>query len=133
MATDRKTTKQQPATFFIEKVDGGYTAYAEALSILTEADTLQEIYTNAREALAEQCEETGENPADFDVRFRLDIPAFFDQYPINISALAPRLGINNTLISQYISGKKTPGPKQRKKIEDGIHELAREMAALSFG
>jgi hypothetical protein len=120
-------------TFLIEKVADGYTAYAEGFSLLAEGDTIQETYANAHEALADQCEVTGENPADFAVSFRFDIPAFFDAYPIvNISALGQRLGMNNSLISQYISGKKTPGPKQRAKIETGIHELAQELSQLAF-
>jgi predicted RNase H-like HicB family nuclease len=120
-------------TFLVEKVEGGYTAYAQSRSILSEGDTLQEVFANAREGLAVQCEDSGENLADFEVAFRFDIPAFFDAYPVvNIKALGERLGMNNTLISQYISGKKVPGPKQRVKIENGIHELARELAQLTF-
>jgi hypothetical protein len=124
---------KKDVTFLVEKVEGGYTAYAQDFSILVEGDTIQETFSNAHEALAVQCEETGESPADFSVSFRFDIPAFFDAYPIvNISALGTRVGMNNSLISQYISGKKTPGPKQRAKIETGIHELARELSQLAF-
>jgi hypothetical protein len=119
--------------YLIEKVADGYTAYAQDFSLLAEGDTIQETYANAHEALADQCEVTGENPADFTVTFRFDIPAFFDAYPIvNISALGQRVGMNNSLISQYISGKKTPGPKQKAKIELGIHALAQELSQLAF-
>ncbi|MGI4873085.1 MAG: hypothetical protein ACRYFX_18150 [Janthinobacterium lividum] len=120
-------------TFLIEKVADGYTAYAEGYSLLAEGDTIQETYANAQEALVDQCEVTGETPADFAVAFRFDIPAFFDAYPVvNISALGKLVGMNNSLISQYISGKKTPGPKQRARIETGLHELARELSQLAF-
>ena len=126
-------TIKQTATFYIEKVEGGYTGYAKDFSILTEGDTIKEVYANAREALAEQCEETGENPADFDVVFHYDIPTFFEVYPVvNVSALGKLVGMNNSLISQYISGKKIPGPKQRLRIESGIHRLGHELARLSF-
>ena len=94
---------------------------------------MQEVHANVHEALAEQCAETGENPADFTVSFRYDIPAFFEVYPIiSISAPGTRVGMNNSPISQYITGKKTPGPKQRAKIESGIHELAQKLSQLSF-
>ena len=120
-------------SFLIEKIANGYTGYAQAFNIPTEGDTVQVVYANAHEALAEQCAKPGETPADFTVSFRYDIPAFFEVYPvISISALGTRVGMNNSLISQYIASKKTPGPKQRAKIGSGIHELAQELSQLSF-
>jgi hypothetical protein len=119
--------------FLVEKVAGGYTAYAQQFSILAMADTLQEAYANATEALATQCEVTGENPADFQVAFRYDFATLFEVYDIvNVKALCKRLGMNNSLVSQYISGKKVPGPKQKAKIERGLHEFAKELLRFSF-
>ena len=126
-------TTKATVDFYVEKVADSYTGYAKDFSILAEGDSISEVYANAREALAEQCEATGRNSADFNVVFRYDIPTFFEVYPVvNISALAQLLGMNNSFISQYISGKKTPGPKQRQRIETDIHNLGKQLVAFSF-
>lgn len=119
--------------FLVEKVAGGYTAYAQDFSILAEADTLKEVYADAQEALAAQCEATGENTADFELVFKYDFATLFEVYNIvNVKALSERLGMNNSLISQYINGQKEPGPKQKAKIEQGLHEFAKELLQFSF-
>ena len=123
----------QTVNFLIEKVPDGYTAYAKDFSILTEADTLKELYAEAQEALEAQLEVTGENVKDFKIEYKYDFSTLFEVYNVvNIKALSERLGMNNSLISQYISGKKEPGPKQKKKIEQGLHELAKELLQFSF-
>ncbi len=54
----------------------------------------------------------------------LDVASFFRSYRIiNATEFGKRVGINNTLISQYVSGLKSPGKKQTAKILQGIREL----------
>lgn len=119
--------------FLIEKVEDGYTAYAKDYSILTEADTLKEVYEEAEEALEVQLEETGESREDFQLEFKYDFPTLFEVYRVvNVAALSERIGINKSLISQYINGKKEPSVKQKQKIENGLHDFARELLKFSF-
>jgi transcriptional regulator with XRE-family HTH domain len=40
--------------------------------------------------------------------------------------------MNESLISQYANGRKKPGPKQLKKIENAIHRFASDLCAISF-
>lgn len=76
-------------SFLIEKVDGGYTAYAQDFSILAEGDTLNETYRHATEAFEEQCEFMSDNPNDYRIEFKYDLPTLFDVYQIvNVKALA---------------------------------------------
>lgn len=119
--------------FLIEKVEDGYTAYAKDYSILTEADTLKEVYEEAEETFRIQLEETGENRNDFRLEFKYDFATLFEVYRIvNVTALGERLGMNSSLISQYITGKKEPSVKQKQKIERGLHDFANELLKFSF-
>ena len=125
--------EKEVVTFKVEKVDGGYTAYAQARSILTEADTLNELNANITDALTLQCEHLGVKPDDFTIQLEYDLAALFDVYKvINVSALAERLEMNNSLISQYTSGKKTPSSKQKQRIVGMLHQIGKELTQLTI-
>jgi len=58
-----------------------------------------------------------------DINIQLDLPQFFDYYKIiNASALGSRIGMDKTLLSQYVNGHKKAGPKQIQKILTGIRQ-----------
>jgi len=46
------------------------------------------------------------------------------------SAISRATGINERQIGHYASGYRTPRPKQREKIIDGIHAISRELATV---
>ena len=46
---------------------------------------------------------------------------------IKLSNLADRIGMNYSLLRQYAKGIKTPSPKQARRINNGIKELAEEL------
>jgi len=46
--------------------------------------------------------------------------------------LAERIGINPTLLSQYVQGRKLPTAKQADKILAGIHEIGNELSELNL-
>lgn len=55
--------------------------------------------------------------ADKDVVILLDLQQFFEYYKeINAKSLSQRVGMNQTLLSQYINGIKKPSAKQVKKF-----------------
>jgi len=49
---------------------------------------------------------------------------------ITRSAIARISGINERQIGHYASGHRTPRPKQREKIINGIHAISRELASV---
>lgn len=49
---------------------------------------------------------------------------------LNVSALARRMGITQSLMAQYISGNKTPSKERLKLIYETLHELGRELIAV---
>jgi len=50
---------------------------------------------------------------------------------INAKFLAKRIGMNETLLSQYVQGTKKPSAKQTGKILNGIHEIGKELINIS--
>ena len=47
--------------------------------------------------------------------------------PINMSEVARRLGIQQSLMAAYMNGSKHPSPDRQKKIYDEIHKIGREL------
>jgi transcriptional regulator with XRE-family HTH domain len=64
---------------------------------------------------------------------RLDIAQFFEYYKvINSSALAERIGISQSLLSQYANRIKTPSEKQVNRILTSIKDLGKELTHLEL-
>ncbi len=57
---------------------------------------------------------------------------FLTHKEIKISEFAKMVGIDATLLRNYINGFKKPSPTREQTILAGIHTLAREYAAASF-
>ena len=56
---------------------------------------------------------------------------FFMYHPeLNVSALARRMGISQSLMAQYISGKKKASKARMELILETIHEVGRELVAV---
>ena len=67
------------------------------------------------------------------IALRFDLPSFFEFYnEINASALGKRIGMQKSLISEYVNGKRKPSDKQLRKIITGIKELGRELTELEI-
>ncbi|MGB4775714.1 MAG: hypothetical protein WBP45_11105 [Daejeonella sp.] len=123
--------------FIVEKTTTGYSAYAEnfnKFSVGTTGINLAVLRQNILEASNLYQEHQG-RPAitDNDIAIQLDLPQFFDFYKeINAKALSNRVGINQTLLSQYINGHKKPSNKQVHRILDGIKQLGQELSRLDL-
>lgn len=57
---------------------------------------------------------------------------FLTHKEIKISEFAKMIGIDATLLRNYINGFKKPSQAREQVILDGIHALAREYAAAAF-
>ncbi|MBR5910719.1 MAG: DUF2442 domain-containing protein [Bacteroidales bacterium] len=55
---------------------------------------------------------------------------FMSHSELNVSALARRMGISQSLMAQYISGKKKPSKARMALIFETIHEVGRELLAV---
>lgn len=123
--------------FTVEKTETGFSAFAqnfETYPVGTTGKDFTELKSNIVDALNLHNEHHGLNPVtDNDVLIQVDIPQFFDFYDvINARALSNRVGINPTLLSQYVNGHRKPSPKQVTRILDGIREIGKELSSLNI-
>lgn len=119
--------------FIIEKTITGYSAYCYDKPIYTTGQTIHELQLNALEALNYYLEEFGKTATLESIELELDFKQFFNYYKvINAKHLAARIGMNETLLSQYVNGIKKPSKKQVNRIVDGLHEIGRELMELTL-
>lgn len=117
----------------VEKTKTGFSAYAEKYPIYTVGCSLDELKANILEALNLFFEERGKVITEQDLKITLDMPQFFDFYKvINAKALSERIGMNQSLLAQYINGTKKPYPRQTQRILSGVQQVGRELAEIRF-
>ena len=67
----------------------------------------------------------------FDIAY--DLSSFFESHTyLNISDVAKRSGINQTLMRQYASGLKFPSEDRVKQIEGSIREIGKELTRIKL-
>lgn len=117
----------------VEKTDTGYSAYTEDMSVFTTGKDIPELYSNLIEALNLAYEELGYEVTAENLKLNLNLQQFFQYYKVlNANFLAQRIGMNPTLLSQYVRGKKHPSSKQTDKIIRGIQSIGKELADISL-
>ena len=117
----------------VEKTKTGFSAYAEKYPVYTAGSSLNELKANIVEALNLFFEERGKVITEQDLKITLDLPQFFKFYKvINAKALSERIGMNQSLLAQYISGSKKPSPRQTQRILTGVQQVGRELAEVRF-
>jgi predicted RNase H-like HicB family nuclease len=114
----------------IEKTDTGFSAYAEDYPVYTTGESMNELINNTHEAFSLYFENKKFNPAR--LAFEIDFKQFFQYYKvINSKALAEKIGMNPTLLSQYVRGHKKPSETQSRRILYGINRIGQELAEMS--
>ena len=117
----------------VEKTRTGYSAYATKGMTFTVGKDLAELKKNILEVVNLSLEESGKSITMDDIKVTLDLPQFFSFYKvINAKALSERIGMNQSLLAQYIKGNKKPSAAQKKRIFKGIKQVGRELADLRF-
>lgn len=58
--------------------------------------------------------------------------AFLSNPELNVSAVARRMGIQQSLLASYIRGTKEPSAERKKLILDTIHEIGQNLMKVSF-
>ena len=117
----------------VEKTDTGFSAYAEEYPIFTTGRNIPELFANAIEATNLFFEEEGNEIEAGDLKFEIDFKQFFQYYKvINAKYLSEKIGMNPTLLSQYVQGHKKPSDAQTKKILTGIQEIGKELSEINL-
>ena len=126
-------TMRKKIVLILEKTDTGFSAYALDYPIFTTAKTISELLDNAFEAANLYFEEEEILITHENIRFEIDFKQFFQYYRVlNSKFLAERIGMNPTLLSQYVQGRKKPSDNQRDKILLGIHQIGQELSEINL-
>lgn len=122
--------------FIAERTQTGYSAFAEDenIPVFTTGKDFEELKTNMLDALNLYLEHSEKNAVTAqNIITKIDLPSFFEFYSvINAKALSKRINMNETLLSQYVNGKKEPSEKQINRIFTGIKELGKELMQLEI-
>lgn len=119
----------------IIKEDTGYSAYSQLGEnlIATQGETFEELKKMIVEAVNLAFEDIHLVYNEDDLQFEFELESFFDFYKvINAKALSERIGMNQSLLSQYIKGIKKPSPSQTKRILNGVQQIGRELSEVRF-
>lgn len=128
MKTTRKRIKM-----IVERTETGFSAFSDNYPIFTTGRTIPELINNAFESATlyfenDEIELTHEN-----IKFEIDFKQFFQYYKVlNSKFLADKIGMNPTLLSQYIQGHKKPSNKQTEKILSGIQQIGQELSEINL-
>ena len=119
--------------FIVEKTDTGFSAYAHSYPVYTTGAYFTELLHNAVEATNLYLSEQNSQISEKNISFEIDIKQFFQYYRvINSKFLAKRIGMHETLLSQYVQGRKKPSPSQTNKILSGIQEIGEELINIGL-
>ena len=127
----KTTNKKIP--IIVEKTDTGFSAYCNDYPIFTTGRTIPELIDNAFEAVNLYFEDDNIEIKHDNIKFEIDFKQFFQYYKVlNSKFLAHKIGMNPTLLSQYVQGHKKPSAKQTEKIIYGIHQIGQELSEINL-
>lgn len=122
----------------IEKSSDSFGAYSENVSgIYGAGDTAEECKQSVLDAI-ETLKELDSCPIelkeDYKIVYKFDAISLLNYYKgvFTNSALEKITGINQKQIQHYTSGHRKPRPEQRKKIENALHNLGKELLAVEL-
>ena len=127
--------KKPVITMNIIKEEIGYSASASIQNrfIGTEGDDFDKLKDNILEAVNLTFQDLGFVYTIDEIVSKPDLQSFFEFYKvINVKALSERIGMNQSLLAQYISGIKKPSANQTKRILQGVQQVGKELTAIQF-
>ena len=127
----------------LEKTISGYSAHIPELDgCIATGSSLDEVRRNIFDAVDFHLKglqlEKLPIPEKFrktiELSYKLDIASLFDWFSgiLTKSGVSRITGLNQSLISQYVSGIKKPSIKQSKKIESALHHLGKELLEIEL-
>lgn len=127
-----KTTKKK-IKMVVEKTETGFSAFSEEYPVYTTGRTITELIDNAYEASNLYFEDQNIQVSHENLKFEIDFKQFFQYYKVlNSKFLADKIGMNPTLLSQYVQGHKKPSESQTEKILSGIQQIGKELSEINL-
>ncbi len=125
--------KKDKIIMTVEKTKTGFSAFCENYPIFTTGVSVPELMNNAYDAVNFYFEEQQKTIQPKQVAFEIDFEQFFKYYKVlNAKFLAEKIGMNASLLSQYVQGHKKPSKKQTERILIGIHQIAQELSDINL-
>lgn len=125
--------KKKNINMTVEKTDTGFSAFSKTYPIYTTGQTIPELLGNALEAVELYFEDGDIKLSHSDIKLEIDLQQFFKYYKVlNAKFLAEKIGMNPTLLSQYVQGHKKPSQKQTDKILTGIQQIGQELSTINL-
>ena len=90
-------------------------------------EAMDDIYVTIKEFKDMAAEEGSEFP-DVKLRFIFDVGAFFDYYPLDVTATAKYIGVTPSVLRRYVAAIREPKAEPLAKIKQGIHKLTEDLA-----
>ncbi|MDR0832626.1 MAG: pilus assembly protein HicB [Candidatus Symbiothrix sp.] len=122
--------------------DGTYGVFTPDINhtIIGDGNTVEEAIADFENSVremklsyTENGQEIHDELKDLEFVYEYDIASMFDYYNwINVTQFSKKAGINPSLMRQYRIGKTYISDNQKSKIENTLHELGQELAAIKL-
>ena len=127
--------RKPKVTLKVIKEDTGYSAITNIGKnfIATQGETIEELKEMALEAVNLAFEDKNIVYHIDEIILKPDLASFFEFYKvINAKALSERIGMNQSLLAQYINGSKKPSANQTQRILKGVQQVGKELSSIQF-
>lgn len=115
----------------VEASKTGFSIYSENFPVHGYGKSVAEAKQDLKEAFDELIlfykEENRPFESDVVFEYNYDLKSIFNYFGIEGKKLAEKIGMNDSLLRQYTNGITSPSIKQKKRIEEGLHEIGREL------
>ncbi|MDR0757839.1 MAG: pilus assembly protein HicB [Tannerella sp.] len=133
MTTTALIEKGNDGTFGIFTPDIDHTIVGEGNTVEGAKADFENSVREMKLSYTENNHEIPDELKDVQFIYKYDIASMFDYYDwINVSRFAKKTGINPSLMRQYRMGNKYISEKQIGKIEETLHRLENELAAIKL-
>ena len=121
--------------------DGTYSAYIGSdnvpFGLIGDGKTVQETiadFLNSADEMKEYYKEQGKEYPEIEWIFKYDVASFLQYYAFafTLAGLERITGVSQGQLSHYINGVRKPSPRTVQKIEDRLHEFAKEIGQVNF-
>jgi predicted RNase H-like HicB family nuclease len=120
-------------------LDGWWAEVAELPGCFSFGKSLEHLKEKLRESIGlhiEGMKDDGEEipvellNGNYSLVLHINIKDLFEHFPLTISGVAWKAGMNRTLLNQYIKGEKTMSENQAVRITGTIRSIGQELSSL---
>lgn len=95
-------------------------------------EAVEDIYESLKEQKELMAKE-GREMEDLEFDFKFDVGSLFNYYSyLNISGVARKTGISDSVLRQYASGVRRPSADRLKRIKEGLAAIAADLMAVEL-